>query len=247
MQVEQIYNFLDSVAPFANQEEWDNSGLQVGVQKQPIHRILFALDATAQLVYEAQKKACDLIVTHHPFLFSPQKQFIEENPAFLAAKFGISVISAHTSYDGAVGGVNDVLAEMLGLTGVRPSENKMFRLGYTDCKTAVAFARYAGGILHTPVQVTLPQREIHLVAVCGGAAMEYAQAARNEGADLFLTGDLKHHEALDAAEIGLSVAAAGHFATEFPAVVALHKRVQEAFPTIPCLLSEQTAPMKLID
>jgi len=242
MNAGQIYEYIDSIAPFVKQEEWDNSGFQVGERAKEVRRILFALDATANLVREAHEKQCDMIVTHHPFLFTAQKQFTEENPAYLAAKYGITVLSAHTSFDCAAGGVNDVLSEVLGLRNIRKPENGFFRLGETDCKTALEFAQHAKSVLGTPVLVSLPQKEIHLVAVCGGAAMEFAQEAKALGADLYFTGDAKHHEILVATEQDLSVAAAGHFATEYPAVVSLKSRVQMQFPEVKCVLSAQTAP-----
>lgn len=242
MHAGQIYEYIDSIAPFSAQEEWDNSGFQVGERAKEVYKVLFALDATADLVREAYRNNCDLIVTHHPFLFRAQKQFIEENPAYLAAKYNIAVISAHTSFDGADGGVNDVLADILHLRNIQKPENGFFRLGETDCKTALEFAEYAKSILKTTVTVSLPQKEIKLVAVCGGAAMDFASEAKAAGADLFFTGDAKHHEIVDAAELGLSVAAAGHFATEHPAVISLKNRVQAQFPELECVLSTQTAP-----
>ncbi len=242
MNAGQIYEYIDSIAPFCKQEEWDNSGFQVGEQAKEVRKILFALDATANLVREAHKKQCDMIVTHHPFLFTAQKQFTEENPAYLAAKYGITVLSAHTSLDCADGGVNDVLSEILGLRNTRKPENGFFRLGETDCKTALEFAQHAKSVLGTAVSVSLPQKAVKFVAVCGGAAMEFAKDAKALGADLYFTGDAKHHEILDAAEQDLSVAAAGHFATEYPAVVSLKNRVQTQFPEVECVMSSQTAP-----
>lgn len=241
MNAGQIYEYIDSIAPFSKQEEWDNSGFQVGECAQEVHRILFALNATAELVREAHRKQCDLIVTHHPFLFFPQKQFIEENPAYLAAKFNITVISAHTSYDCADGGVNDVLAQTLGLRNIRKTEDGLCRIGETDCKTVAEFAAFANSALHTPVTVSMPQKEIRTVAVCGGAGMEFAKTVQAAGADLYLTGEAKHHEFLEAAASGLAVITAGHFETEHPAVVALCSRVQAQFPEAECLLSEQVS------
>ena len=156
MNAGQIYEYIDSIAPFCRQEDWDNSGFQVGERAKEVHKILFALDATADLVREAHKKQCDLIVTHHPFLFQAQKQFTEQNPAYLAAKYNIAVISAHTSFDCADGGVNDVLAELLDLQNIRKSENGFYRLGETKCKTALEFAAFAKSVLHVTVAVSLP-------------------------------------------------------------------------------------------
>ncbi|MGN0520255.1 MAG: Nif3-like dinuclear metal center hexameric protein [Candidatus Fimenecus sp.] len=242
MNAGQIYEYIDRIAPFSGQEEWDNSGFQVGERTKEVRKILFALDATADLVYEAYEKQCDLIVTHHPFLFRAQKQFTEQNPAYLAAKYNIAVISAHTSYDCADGGVNDVLSETLGLRNIQKTEDGLCRIGDIDRQTALDFAKKAKTVLHTCVSVSLPQKEIATVAVCGGAGMEFAEQVKAAGADLFLTGEARHHEILEAYDADLAVIIAGHFATEHPAVISLQKRVQTDFPEIECILSEQITP-----
>lgn len=88
----EIYDYIDSFAPFAGQAEWDNSGFLVGERGASADRILFALDATPQVIEEAVQKECALLVTHHPILFSAVKAFTESDPAYLAAKCGVSVI-----------------------------------------------------------------------------------------------------------------------------------------------------------
>lgn len=242
MRAKQIYEYINEIAPFAEQEPWDNSGFQVGEREKDVHKILFALDATADLVLEAVAKQCDLIVTHHPFLFQPQKQFLDFSPAFQAAKHNIAVISAHTSYDCARGGVNDVLAETVGLSDIHISDCGMFRIGSVALQSAKAFAKTVQTALCAPVSVSLPHKEVQRVAVCGGAGMDFIENAKAQGADLFLTGEAKHHEVLDACALDISVVSAGHFETEIPAVRALCTRVQAQFPKVECILSEQTSP-----
>lgn len=243
MRAEQIYDYINEIAPFAAQENWDNSGFQVGERAKEVKKILFALDATADLVREALDLRCDLIVTHHPFLFHPQKQFLDSSPAFQAAKHNIAVISAHTSYDCAVGGVNDILAETVGLTEVHPSECGMFRIGLVPKQSAKDFAKTVQTALQAKASVSLPEKVLRCVAVCGGAGADFINDAKAQGADLFLTGEAKHHEILDAAALGISVVCAGHFETEMPAVRALCARVQAQFPQIECILSKQTSPI----
>lgn len=242
MNAGKIYEYINLVAPFSRQEEWDNSGFQVGERAKEVRKILFALDATADLVREAHQKQCDLIVTHHPFLFTAQKQFTEENPAYLAAKYGIAVISAHTSFDCADGGVNDVLATLLELQNIRKTEDGMCRIGEITPQSTLEFAQKVKQALHTSVQISLPEQKVHTVAVCGGAGMSFAEAVKTAGAELFLTGEAKHHEILDACARNLAVIAAGHFETERPAVLSLKERVQTQFPEMECMVSDQTAP-----
>lgn len=243
MRAEQIYDYINEIAPFAAQENWDNSGFQVGERAKEVKKILFSLDATADLVREALDLQCDLIVTHHPFLFHPQKQFLDSSPAFQAAKHNIAVISAHTSYDCAVGGVNDILAETVGLTEVHPSECGMFRIGLVPKQSAKDFAKTVQTALQAKASVSLPEKVLRCVAVCGGAGADFIADAKAQGADLFLTGEAKHHEILDATALGISVVCAGHFETEMPAVRALCARVQAQFPQIECILSKQTSPI----
>lgn len=243
MRVEQIYEYINTIAPFSAQEDWDNSGFQVGERAKEVQKILFALDATTDLVEEAVTSHCDLIVTHHPFLFHPQKQFLDASPAFRAAKHNIAVISAHTSYDCAVGGVNDILAETVGLSDIRTSECGLFRIGTVPAQSAKDFAKAVQTALQTQVSVSLPEKVIQRVAVCGGAGADFIADAQSQGADLFLTGEAKHHEILDATALGISVVCAGHFETELPAVRALCARIQAQFPQIECILSKQTSPI----
>lgn len=243
MLAEQIYAYINEISPFAAQEPWDNSGFQVGSCKKEVQKILFALDATMDLVQEAVDAECDMIVTHHPFLFRAQKQFLADSPAFQAAKHNIAVISAHTSYDCAAGGVNDVLAETVGLIEITPSDCGVFRIGSVPNQSAKDFAKTVQTALQTRVSVSLPEKNIRRVAVCGGAGADFVADAKAQGADLFLTGEAKHHEILDAAALGISVVCAGHFETELPAVRVLCNRVQTQFPQLICILSKQTSPI----
>lgn len=243
MRAEQIYAYINEIAPFTAQEAWDNSGFQVGSCKKEVQKILFALDATMDLVQEAVDAECDMIVTHHPFLFRAQKQFLADSPAFQAAKHNIAVISAHTSYDCAAGGVNDVLAETVGLSDVRSSECGQFRIGFVPEQSAKDFAKAVQTALQARVTVSLPEKTVRCVAVCGGAGADFIADAKEQGVALFLTGEAKHHEILDAAALGISVVCAGHFETELPAVCALCARVQAQFPQLECILSEQTSPI----
>lgn len=243
MNVGKIYDYIDSIAPFSAQEEWDNSGLQVGSRTQEVKKVLIGLDATASLVEEAKKKGCDLIISHHPFIFNAVKSFVEPSPAFMAAKYNISVISAHTSFDCAVGGVNDVLAELVGVYNTKLSENKLFRIGKTDCKTVRDFALTVKNALNADVFCSLPEKEIKNIAVCGGSAAEYIETAKKEGADAFLTGEVKHHEILDACDSDFAVICAGHFETEIPAMRVLLEKLQKQFPEIEFIISTQTSPI----
>ena len=119
--VQDIYRFIDQVAPFAIQESWDNAGMLVGHWKRPVQKILVTLDITPEVVYEAEKVGADLIVAHHPILFHPAKQVTDGGMDLVGqrvlalAERGIAAICCHTNWDSAQGGVNYVLAKLCGL------------------------------------------------------------------------------------------------------------------------------------
>lgn len=239
-----IYDYINEIAPFIAQAEWDNSGFQVGERGQEVNKVLLALDPTPKLIAEAQNLQCEMIITHHPFLFHPVKQFTEQNVAYLAARAGITVLSAHTSYDCADGGVSDVLAQSVGLQNITAKENVFLRFGSVSSQSVRAFAETVQNALHAAVTFNLPEKEIHLVAVCGGAGSDFWQEAKENGADLLLTGEAHHHEYLDSAAADMALMTAGHFETEFPAVRALQQKLQAHFSEIEFILSCQTAPVQ---
>ena len=119
--VQDIYRFIDQVAPFVIQESWDNAGMLVGHWKRPVQKILVTLDITPEVVYEAEKVGADLIVAHHPILFHPAKQVTDGvmdlvgQRVLALAERGIAAICCHTNWDSAQGGVNYVLAKLCGL------------------------------------------------------------------------------------------------------------------------------------
>lgn len=115
-----IYRAIDGFAPFDTAEPWDNSGLLLGNMDAPVGGVLVALDATVPVADEARALGANLIVTHHPVIFDPVRRVDSDSALWRLIASGISVISAHTNLDMAPGGVNDALAQRLGLTDVRP-------------------------------------------------------------------------------------------------------------------------------
>jgi len=119
-----ILGIIGKIAPSGLAESWDNSGLQLGDPKVVISRIMVALDATAAVVESALVSGCQLLVTHHPLIFKAQKSIstavFPGNLIHAAIRGGLAVISMHTNYDIAEGGLNDLLAERIGLSGCMP-------------------------------------------------------------------------------------------------------------------------------
>ncbi|MBQ8684485.1 MAG: Nif3-like dinuclear metal center hexameric protein [Clostridia bacterium] len=232
MRIQDILTFLDTRAPFATAEEWDNPGLLVGSPSQPVNGILVALDATPGAIESALAIGANLIVTHHPVIFAPLRRLDGDSLPYRLAAAGIGLIAAHTNLDIAAGGVNDTLAACLGLEDVTVAPDGMSRIGRLPTpEESTAFARQVAEALDTPVRVC-GNREIRTVAVCGGGGGEFASALTGQ-VDAFVTGEVKHHQWLEANAAGLTLIEAGHYATEVPVVDTLCTWLQEAFPTLP--------------
>ena len=244
--VKNISDFINSIAPYDTQCEWDNCGILVGDKDKEVKKIGFTLDLTSEVLKDAKEKGVDLIITHHPIIFRPVKKFLKGNLAYDLALSGISAISAHTCFDCADGGVNDILCELLGIInaeGVPDEECKipMARIGEIEPMKSVDFAKKVADALGTACRVADGENIIKRVAVCGGAgADDFLFASAEMGADAIVTGEIKHHIFLAAKELGITAIQAGHFETENPAVSALMKYIEEEFKDVECLLLKQT-------
>ena len=206
-----IYAEMQRYAPLELAESWDNPGLLVDCGRE-VSRVLVTLDITPEVVEEAAAGGCELIVSHHPVIFSPLKKLAPRDVSFQLVQKGISAICMHTNLDAAEGGVNEVLA---GIFGMQDWE------GFADgCGPAVQ------------VKFADTGRTVRRLAVISGAGGSMFEDALAVGADCLLTGEANHHAAIDAVRLGLSLVAAGHYATEFPVCAAIADRLRTAFPEL---------------
>lgn len=239
VKVKDIYQYIDSVAPFATQMDFDNAGLLVGSEDMDVSRVMVALDVTAQVVREAARKRCQLIVSHHPIIFHPLKAVDPSDPiqgvVTQLIRKNIAVISAHTNLDIAPGGVNDVLMERLGVKTMGVLEEMgdggMGRWGeLPQAMEPKAFAAHVKKALGTKAVRAVPgDRPVKKVAVCGGAGGDMVELAARMGMDAYVTADVKHHEFLAAQALGITFLDAGHYATENPMMSVLADRLGGAF------------------
>ena len=230
--VAQILALVNGIAPFELAEPWDNVGLLAGRPDARVDKVLCALDLRMEVLEEAQRVGAQLIVTHHPILFRGRKNLCETDGEgrLLCAlvRSGIAMIAAHTNYDNASPGVNDALAAALGLSDVAVLDSGM-RIGTIKKTDFGTFCNAAHGALKGPVRCYGDSaREIQRVAVLGGAGGDYAEIALANGAQVYVTGEMSYHKALDAADNGLCVIEAGHAATEYPAISQLSSGLQTA-------------------
>ncbi|MBQ2929306.1 MAG: Nif3-like dinuclear metal center hexameric protein [Clostridia bacterium] len=228
--VQQVYDFINERAPFETQVAYDNSGLLVGHPNNEVTGIHFALDVTNKVIDEAISHGANLIVTHHPMMFSPIKRLVETDyQARLLCRLireGISLISAHTNLDQAAGGVNDVLAQRIGLTDIQGEG--FVRVGtlpspMTAGELAASISAALGDVVRVMGDASA---QVEMVGMCSGSGADEWPAAAAMGAQAFLTGEAKHHIALEAADRGVVLLEAGHHATEEPGIFALAKALQ---------------------
>lgn len=251
IKVKDIYNYIDEISPYETQCSWDNSGLLVGDKEKEIKKIGVCLDGTIQTVKSAIEKEVDIIITHHPVIFTAQKTFTKGNVAFEAASAGISVLSAHTCFDCATDGVNDVLCDILGVKNTEgvPADDcivPMAKIGEVDEMSAENFAKSVAEKLNTVCQFVKGKNRVKRVAVCGGSAFDFFLKAVEMGADTYVTGEVKHHELLVAKDMGINLIVAGHYETEKPAMIKLKDKISLKFPDAEVILLDETNPVEYV-
>ena len=249
MKIREIYEFLDSVAPYETQCPWDNSGLMVGSCENETDSVLLCLDCTNDVIAQAVASGVKLIVSHHPLIFHPVKYVEENTPLYNAVKSGITVISAHTNLDMAIGGVNDSLCDTLGIKNVQPlfaEGAPIMRMGECDFGSAKDFARFCSETLGNSVKFSDGGKKVNKVAVCGGAGGEYIYDAFSAGCDTFVTGEAKHHEYLDAKRLGINLLVAGHFSTENIVLDSLCEKLTETFHGLKVTVAREECPYETV-
>lgn len=234
MKMSELISEIEIIAPREMEEEWDNCGMQINMGNQEVNRILVALEITKGVIAEAMMKDIDFIITHHPLLFNKidvvDYNAITGNYIIDLIKAGISVYSAHTTFDDAFGGNNEYLADILGLSRIRRIKNKrpamkgdvreyvVGRMGdFSEPITMEAACRLIEKALDVKGELKTvgdSNKIIRTVGLCSGAGGDTMRAAIKNGCDLFITGDVRHHEAQIAIEKGICVIDAGHYGTE---------------------------------
>ena len=228
--VQQVVDFINERAPFETQLGFDNSGLLVGHPDQEVRGIHFALDVTNAVIDEAIANGANLIVTHHPMMFHPIKRLVETNyEARLLCRLiraNISLIASHTNLDQAPGGCNDALAAQIGLTDIQGEG--FVRVGTLPAPMSAAeLAAHISAALGDTVRVMGNSAAmVEKVGMCSGSGADEWPAAAAMGAQAFLTGEVHHHIALEAADSGVVLLEAGHHATEIPGIFALADALQ---------------------
>ena len=251
--VKDILNWVQTLAPAYMKESWDNVGLLCGDPRKPVTRVLVALDPFEHVCREAEALGAELIVTHHPLIFQAPKAVTTETSVgrsiLTLAASGISAINAHTNLDCAPGGVNDVLANTLGLENIsviRPNGTDeagnpwgLLRMGQCETSLEAFLDRVKTNLQVSGLRYVRGCDTVKKVAVGGGSCGGGLLEAYDAGCDTFVTADVKYNQFWDAKELGMNLIDAGHFATENPVVPVLARKLAEAFPEIEVLISRE--------
>ena len=245
--VAEILKYVETLAPRSMKMEWDNVGLLCGSKNTEVTKVLVALDPFEAVCHEAAQIGAQLIVTHHPLIFRPQKAVTDETSIGRSIMFlcreGISAINAHTNLDQVPGGVNDVLAAKLGLQNVEIL-NPVDGVGLLRCgaveeqsmDTFLATVKHSLGC--DGLRYVNSSNCVRKVAVGGGSCADEMMEAFAAGCDTFVTADVKYNQFWDAYDLGMNLIDAGHFHTENPVVAVLAERIAAAFPEIEVKISE---------
>ena len=223
--VRDILDFIETIAPTYMKESWDNVGLNCGRMDAPVDKVLVALDPFMDVCQEAKAMGAQLLLTHHALIWQPG--FVTDQTGWgKAALFlienGIAHVNAHTNLDCAPGGVNDLLAQKLGLSDIAiikpqgPDDQGriwgLLRSGYVQVQPLDGFLAAVKSALGCKgLRYVDGGRPVRKVAVGGGACASELMDAVNAGCDTFVTADVKYNGFWDARDLGINLIDAGHF------------------------------------
>ncbi|MGC8603666.1 MAG: Nif3-like dinuclear metal center hexameric protein [Desulfomonilaceae bacterium] len=230
-----IQELADRLFPFNYSESWDNSGIQIGDFSKTITAITFSLNASVEAISFAAENQCELLITHHPVLLNPVKKILASEPTgkvFLeAAKANVDVMSLHTNFDAAKGGLNDFLSGALSLSDVQiPVNAPCARLGMLpEPQKVSALAKLLCQKLNLDSVriVGSPQQIVKSIFLVSGSGMGYLDEAILASADIMITGDIRYHGAIDSQFYQIPLIDAGHFGLEKFAI----KLMRDTFET----------------
>ncbi len=260
MQVKDVISILEQEVPSRYAVDWDNVGLLVGDREQDVTKVLIALDATDEVIAHAVRIGAQMILTHHPLLFRPPKQVVEQD--FLGrrirslVKNDISCFAMHTNFD--IVKMADANAEQLALQDAevleQVGEDEMGCYGFGrigNLKEELTLQEFAKKVSHAMCLSAIrvygnPSLIVRRAAVSSGAGKSSISDAICKGADVIVTGDVDYHAGTDAVMQGIAVIDAGHYGTEFIFISKMKEIVQEKLPSLEIETEEICQPYHVI-
>lgn len=241
MKIKEIVEYIDSFAPMNTAMEFDNVGLLIGNGESEVSRALCALDITEAVVNEAEELGAELIISHHPIIFSPLTAIDKNDIVYKLIENNIAAVCMHTNLDLSPNfGVNTCLADAVGVKNYSFIEGECLLIGELDNEiTNKDFALKVKNALGCKgLRYTLGEKKVKRAAICSGSGGDLAPLAKENGADVLLTGEIKHHEILEANRLGVAVIDAGHFKSENIVIAPLRDKLGDRFKDIEFKVSE---------
>ena len=260
MKTIELISWLEEKYPVKAAENWDNVGLLVGDDSGKVKHVFLALDLTEKVLEEALEVGADMIITHHPMIFSGMKKI--NNHTFTGRKIlkliqnGITYYAMHTNYD--VLGMADLSADYLNLQNTEvlsvTEENGEQSQGFgrvgelTKEMSLKVYAKCIKASLKlgdVKVYGDL-SKTVKKAAVCTGSGKSFVDEAIAAGADVYVTGDIDHHTGIDAVAKGICVIDAGHYGTEYIFMDALKEEIAEEFPILKITCAKVESPYTIV-
>ncbi|MFA7560898.1 MAG: Nif3-like dinuclear metal center hexameric protein [Candidatus Izemoplasmatales bacterium] len=254
MNLVEIIRYFENKFPRELAYEWDNVGIQVGTLNLPAKKVLITLDITKEVVKEAIENKVNLIISHHPLLFNPLDKIIFDTPRGWIIKnlikHNITVYSAHTNYDLAEGGMNDEFARIFNLNNISLLDeiDGIGRYGDIEPISTLDFIEVVKHKLEIDTVKIIGRydRLIKRVGISGGSGSKHMYQAKMRGCDIYLTGDVTYHAAIDAEQSGITVLDIGHHAEKI-FVKAIKNFLEPEFKDVEFICSKiDTNPYKNI-
>ncbi len=243
MKLEDIINFLEKKYSPELAEKWDNSGLIIGRKESNISAVMICLDITVDVIEQAAANRAELIISHHPLIFSEIKRITNDTllgeKILKLAEKNIAVYSMHTNVDSAVHGLNDYILDKLSLGGEKSVWMK--NENYPESGLGRILKLKKEDSLHNIIKIVKERLNLKKIRVAGNENKKIKKIAVLTGSggsliseidktvDLYITGDLKHHETLDALEEGLTLIDLGHYESENIFSELIKKDLEEFF------------------
>ena len=229
MKCKEVIAHLEQLSPLEYACDWDNVGLLVGHEQQEIHSIMVALDPTLKTVEEAVLQKVDMLITHHPLIFKSVNRISEQDACgrklLQLTENHIAYYAMHTNFD-IMGSMSRIVADRFDLSDLQPLEETAI---YNEEPVGIGYIGNLEQEISLEECAKLVKKQFHIegmrvygekqcrirkVAVSPGSGKSMINLAKQKGAEVLITGDIGHHEGIDAVEMGLSVIDATHYGLE---------------------------------
>lgn len=253
--VKSIIDEIEKIAPKCLKESYDNVGMMVGDEDSEVKKVLMALDCTKEVIEEALRLKCEMIITHHPLFFRKPNNIVKGSligdKVLNLIKNDINLYSCHTNLDSAQNGINEMVVNMLGYKSDSIMERSKIT-GYESCgigrivkleepiELDSIIDNLKKNLNIKNLRVARGGKKVKTLAIINGSGQDFFGMAKSMGADCIITGDTTYHFVSDYKEMGISIIDAGHFGTEYAAFLKVLEFLNESFKDVEFIASKES-------